>query len=109
MNTAAERTEAVVKLLRNKHPDTPILILDERLYANAPLVPHERENHARKSAEMRKAFDHLQSAGVKNLHFGDEKNPIGDDGEGTVDGSHPTDLGMMRYADSLEPQLRKLL
>jgi hypothetical protein len=106
---ATPRTEAVVKLLREKHADTPILILDERLYANAALIPHERESHERKSAAMHKAFDNLQSAGVKNLHFGDEKNPIGDDGEGTVDGSHPTDLGMMRYADYLEPQLRKLL
>ena len=58
---------------------------------------------------MHKAFDNLTAAGVKNLHFGDDKNPIGDDGEATVDGSHPTDLGMMRYADYLEPQLRKLL
>jgi lysophospholipase L1-like esterase len=34
---------------------------------------------------------------------------IGSDGEATVDGSHPTDLGMVRYADALEPDLKKLL
>ena len=101
-DTATERTEAVVKLLREKHPDMPILILDERPWANAPLVPQQLEGHQRKSAAMRKAYDNLTAAGVKNLHFGD-------DGEATVDGSHPTDLGMMRYADYLEPQLRKLL
>jgi lysophospholipase L1-like esterase len=47
---------------------------------------------------------------VKNLHYltgGDSL--IGADGEGTTDGSHPNDLGMMRYADALEPALRALL
>ena len=34
---------------------------------------------------------------------------LGTDGEGTVDGSHPNDLGMVRYADALEPVLRAWL
>ena len=34
---------------------------------------------------------------------------LGDDGEGAVDGSHPTDVGMMRMADAVEPFLRKVL
>ena len=34
---------------------------------------------------------------------------IGDDAEGTVDASHPTDLGFMRQADAFEPVLRAVL
>jgi lysophospholipase L1-like esterase len=34
---------------------------------------------------------------------------IGDDFEGTVDGVHPNDLGMMRIAESLEPAIKKLI
>jgi len=34
---------------------------------------------------------------------------LGDDGEATVDGSHPTDLGMVRMADAVEPFLRNIL
>ncbi|MBU6179662.1 MAG: hypothetical protein KGR69_08345, partial [Verrucomicrobia bacterium] len=34
---------------------------------------------------------------------------LGDDTEGTTDGSHPNDLGFMRQADALEPHLRKAL
>jgi len=34
---------------------------------------------------------------------------LGDDGEAATDGSHPSDLGMMRMADALEPVLRPLL
>jgi hypothetical protein len=34
---------------------------------------------------------------------------IGDDGEGTVDGSHPTDLGFLRQADAFEEALKPIL
>ena len=34
---------------------------------------------------------------------------LGDDGEDTVDGSHPTDLGFMRMADAFAPVLTKAL
>ena len=30
-------------------------------------------------------------------------------GEGTVDGTHPTDLGFLRMADAIEPTLRRAL
>ena len=34
---------------------------------------------------------------------------LGDDGEGTTDGSHPNDLGMMRQAEAVTAALRPLL
>jgi hypothetical protein len=34
---------------------------------------------------------------------------LGDDNEGTVDSSHPTDLGFVRQADAFEKALRPLL
>jgi GDSL-like Lipase/Acylhydrolase family len=34
---------------------------------------------------------------------------LGDDNEGTVDSSHPTDLGFVRQADAFENALRPLL
>lgn len=104
-----ERTEAVVKLLREKRPDMPILLLEERLLATAPFIAENRDTHAAKCAELRKAYDNLTNAGVKNLHYRKGDDVIGTDGEATVDGSHPTDLGMVRYADALEPDLRKIL
>ena len=106
----AERTVPLVKVLRDARPATPILLLEQRAWANHPLVPHQAQSHAQRSAALRGAFDALVAQGAKNLHYrvgGDEL--IGADGEGTTDGSHPNDLGMMRYADALEPSLRALL
>jgi lysophospholipase L1-like esterase len=104
-----ERTEAVVKLLREARPQTPILILEEREWADAALLPAKRKTHLERCRELREAYDALVAAGVKNLHYRKGDDLIGPDGEATPDGSHPSDLGMMRYADALEPTLRGLL
>ena len=104
-----KRTKAVVTLLREKRADTPILILEEREWADAALLQTRSKSHADRCSELRQSYDELVAAGVKNLHYRTGDDVIGTDGEATVDGSHPTDLGMVRYADALEPDLRKLL
>jgi hypothetical protein len=37
------------------------------------------------------------------------ENLYGNDGDGTVDGAHPTDLGMFRHATIMEPIVRQAL
>jgi lysophospholipase L1-like esterase len=51
----------------------------------------------------------MVNKGWSNLHYLDGQGLIGTDGEATTDGSHPSDLGMVRYADAYEPVLRRLL
>ena len=46
---------------------------------------------------------------MTNLHYRKGDDLCGPDGESTVDGSHPNDLGMMRHAEALEADFRKLL
>jgi lysophospholipase L1-like esterase len=104
----AERAVPFVKLLRQAHPKMPILIMDERAWANSPLVPELGQRHKDRSAAIRRAYDDLVAVGEKNLAFRTAVF-LGEDGEATVDGSHPTDLGMVRYADAIEPDLKKLL
>ena len=99
----------LVKLIREKLPSTPILLLDERTIESAPLVPTTATAHRKKSEALKQAYDNLIAAGVKDLHVRKGDDVLGNDQEGTVDGSHPTDLGMMRYADAIEPDIRKLL
>jgi lysophospholipase L1-like esterase len=103
------RMPAVVKSIRQAHPNTPVLLLDERRWDNAPLVPGLAALHKDKSVALRRSYELLQQDGVAHVHYRTGDDVLGTDGEGTVDGSHPNDLGMMRYADALEPDLRRLL
>ena len=58
---------------------------------------------------MRQVAEKLKQDGIAKLYYVRGEKLIGDDGEATVDGSHPTDLGMMRYAEALAPVLSQAL
>ena len=105
----AERAEALVRQLREARPETPIILVEDRTYANTWIMKSKRERHAGSRAAFIRAFDSLVSSGVKNLSYVEGEALLGDDSEGTTDGSHPNDLGFMRQADVLEPVLRKAL
>lgn len=105
----AERAGPFVTALRKLRPDTPILLVEDRNYTNAAFYPDRAARNAGNHAALRKAFDELTTAGVKGLHYLPGDHLLGDDGEGTVDGSHPTDLGFLRQADAMTEVLRKLL
>ncbi|MEX1039384.1 MAG: SGNH/GDSL hydrolase family protein [Pirellulaceae bacterium] len=105
----SQRTEPLVKQLRAARPETPILLVEDRSYTNAPFLRSARERNSSSRAAFQAAYENLQAAGVKNLHYLEGANLLGEDGEAATDGSHPSDLGMMRYADAYEPVLKSIL
>ena len=105
----AERTVPFVRALRTRRPDTPIVMVEDRVNANAAFFPGRARHHEGNHAAFRAAFDELTAAGVDGLTYVRDMPFLGEDGEATVDGSHPTDLGMVRYADALEPILHPLV
>jgi len=105
----AEHADPLVRTLRKAHPDTPIVLVEDRTFCNAPFIPAQRQHHAASRAALRKAYQRLLDSGVKGLTYVPGEGLLGDDGEAAVDGSHPTDLGFVRMADALEPVLRGLL
>jgi hypothetical protein len=104
-----ERTAVFVHALRKARPDAPILLVEDRSYANAAVLPGLAKRNADSRAALRKAFDELVRTGDKHLHYLPGDKLIGDDGEATVDGSHPTDLGFVRQADVFLEALAPLL
>ena len=49
----------------------------------------------------------LKESGLKQIYYKKGDGLIGNDYEGTVDGVHPNDLGMMRMAEALQPAIEK--
>lgn len=104
-----ERAEPFVLTLRKARPETPILLVEDRSYASGFLEIGLRERNEKSRAALRAAFERLQKAGVKNLHYLPGEHLLGDDGEDTVDSSHPTDLGFLRHAEAFSKALRPIL
>ncbi len=106
----AERTAPLVRLLREARPGVPIVLVEDRTHGGTMFRPSLASHHAGRRAAFREAYESLRDAGVEGLHYVGGEDLLGeDDGEATTDGSHPSDLGMMRYANALEPTLRRLL
>ena len=104
-----ERAEPFVKKLRETHPDTPILLVEDREYSNAFLFPEKRARNIKSQAEYRKAYQSLLDQGFRNIYYLEGNLLLGNDSEGTVDSSHPTDLGFMRQAEAIFDRLRPVL
>lgn len=109
LQEVVERVEPFVRTLRRAHPETAVLLVEERTSPNAPLLASRGEGHCAKRAAMRNAYENLTTEGVRNLHYLHGDHLLGEDGEGTVDGSHPTDLGFVQMADAFEVALRPIL
>jgi hypothetical protein len=58
---------------------------------------------------LKRAFGELQAEGVQHLFYLPGELLLGRDGEDTVDGSHPTDLGFARQADAFLKVLEPIL
>jgi len=95
----AERTEPLVKALRKARPDTPILLVEDRSYDNSAFLEANRRRNETSRQALKAAYQRLQAERIEGLHYLEGNSQLGDDGEATVDGSHPTDLGFMRMAD----------
>ena len=104
-----ERVEPFVRKLREAHPRTPIVLVEDRNYADSFLIAAKRERNESNHAALQAAFKRLKHAGVKNLHYLPARHLLGDDGEATVDSSHPSDLGFTRQAKAFAKVLKPLL
>ncbi len=105
----AERTEPLIRQLREARPDVAILMVEDRTFTNARFRQSTRSAHEQRRANFRRAYENLVAAGVKRLSYLKGEDLLGDDGEGATDGSHPNDLGMVRYADAYERSLRRII
>ncbi len=86
----SERVGPFVKRLRAARPNTPILLVEDCSVSNT--TPTE------KGTICRRIYEDLKAEGITGLHFLPNRDMLGTDGDGTVDGCHPNDVGMLRQA-----------
>ena len=104
----AARTGPLVVLLRKTRPETPIVLVEDRVYGDSWIHAGKAARNRGNHAALRAEFEKLVAAGDRNLYYIPGDGLLGDDDEGTVDSSHPTDLGFLRQADAFDKVLAPL-
>ncbi len=104
-----EKAEKFFNILREAHPDVPVVFIDDPLYPTMHYSRMVRKEVNAKNAANRAFFARLQKNGVRNIWYIKSDDLIGTDREATVDGLHFTDLGAMRYVDVVVPVLKKAM
>jgi lysophospholipase L1-like esterase len=103
-----QRMISAVKNLRFKHPSTPILITHHAGYTEASLIPERKKLYEQANIVADKCYSMLKIEGFQNI-FLLKKEEINLGIDDLVDGTHPSDLGMMKYADAYEKIIRTIL
>ena len=95
------RYEPFIRNLRKKRPMVPIVMAEQcDVYCNGPCA---------KDLFIKALYDKLVAEGWKNLVYLPKKNMYTGDLEGTVDGCHPNDWGMMSMAAAFGKSVKEAL
>jgi len=105
----AERVGPFVDTLRKARPKTPIVLVENVEYQNGDFIASRRNAYQGKNAALQKIYARRIAAGDNNLYYIKAEELLGDDGEGTVDGTHPTDLGFLRMSEAVVRVVEPLL
>ncbi len=104
-----KRLVAAVNEIRLKRPFTPILLVDHSGGGTDHIIDTSVYNDfASVNEGFHKVFARLIAEGFKGIYTLSNQE-IGLDINSTVDGVHPNDFGMIRYADAYEKKIRFIL
>lgn len=104
-----ERIVPFVTAVREGQPRSPIVVVEHFAYPAEELVVWMPGLAGELNLALERCMKELHARGIDGLHVFKPGHWTGDDGEGTVDGTHSTDLGFIRMADALQPLLESLL
>jgi lysophospholipase L1-like esterase len=108
-NLVVERLETFINTILEKTKDVPILVVDHIQYQES-VISNERDKRWRSTSRaMHKIVKKIQEHTPHLFLFDTPKRLLGSDGEATVDGTHPNDLGFVRMATSLAPVINNIL
>lgn len=104
-----ERTLRAVPALRKARPKTPIILVENVRYQQAPVQIPGMAGHEKKNIFLKQAWKKLQADRIPGLFYVPGSKLLGNDNFATVDGVHPTDMGFARIAKALEPTVRRAM
>lgn len=105
----SKRTAYLVRTIRSKHPHAPIIMVQSIFRESGYFDKSVGDRVRQQNGNYLKEFERLKQEGVKHLYFISAENMLGDDHEGTTDGTHPNDIGFDRMIQVLQPRILEVL
>ena len=103
-----ERTKDFILEIREKHPNLPILAIAGAPFESGNFNTKVKENMRLRNLYFEKHIKDLMRED-SNLYFLSGEGLLGEDHEGTIDGTHPNDIGFERMIQKIEPELKNIL
>lgn len=103
-----EKMEPFVKILRDSHPTTPIILVESPLF---PIMRFNQEVDSTitlKNSKLAAIYDKLRRQDP-NIYYFYGKDVLGNNYESTVDNYHLTDAGFQHFADKMRPMLERVV
>lgn len=104
-----ERAYPFIKYLLAKRPEVPILLIETSNRETGFFDQRIGAVVKEKNMLIRDVYTKLKKEGYRQLYYLSGEDLIGHDHEGTIDGTHNTDIGFMRQAEVILPELKKLM
>ncbi len=103
-----ERTANLVNTIRAKHPNAPIIAIQSIIREGGNFDESIAKRVAEQNGNFLREIHQLQRKD-KHLYLITAENLLGDDHEGTTDGTHPNDLGFDRMLQEIRPAVLEIL
>ncbi|HZH55367.1 MAG TPA: SGNH/GDSL hydrolase family protein [Sphingobacteriaceae bacterium] len=104
----SDRTASFIQIIRKKHPQIPIIAMEGAAFEsgnfNRIIADDMEERNRRWNIEI-----NLLKKSDPNLYLIESEGLMGDDHEGTIDGTHPNDLGFDRMLNKMVPATKNIL
>jgi hypothetical protein len=114
-DTIKKNSLKLITQLRQCHPKTPILLVESIIRETSYFKKEDKSNFGsfqfiqEQNRELYLSYQKAIEQGIKNIHYLKSDGIIGLDHEGTVDGTHLSDLGHYRLAEKIAEKINEIL
>lgn len=108
VDNIVERTALFFSTIRAKHPGKPIIAIEGIVFESGNFDQLVAEDLRQRNIRFKQEIAKLQ-LDDPFLYYISSDGLLGDDHEGTIDGTHPNDLGFDRMTQKLKPVLENIL
>ena len=104
-----EKTEKFVKILRDRHPDVPLIFVEDPYFTHSQLDKVTKATIDAKNKAIKTVYDKMVADGLTNTYYITTDKLLPADGDGSSDSIHFSDRGFRSYCDTMIPILRQAL